>query len=79
VPQRGALSAIVLYQRLRAGRPSGCRFVPSCSDYTREAIERHGLLRGLRMGSWRLLRCNPFGGSGVDLVPVHSHAHGGHR
>jgi uncharacterized protein len=77
-PARAGLAAIRLYQRLRSGRPSGCRFVPSCSDYTREAIEEYGLVRGVRLGTWRLLRCNPFGGSGVDLVPLRvHHDHGG--
>ena len=46
-----------------------CRFLPSCSDYAIEAIERHGALQGLGLALWRLARCNPWGGSGYDPVP----------
>lgn len=48
--------------------PAACRYVPTCSEYAEEAIERFGLLRGGAMATWRLLRCNPFGGSGWDPV-----------
>ena len=46
-----------------------CRFLPSCSDYAIEAIERHGAVRGFGLALWRLARCNPWGGSGYDPVP----------
>ena len=46
-----------------------CRFQPSCSAYAVEALERYGLLRGSVLSLWRLLRCNPWGGSGYDPVP----------
>jgi hypothetical protein len=67
---RLALWAIGAYQGLRAGHPSPCRYVPSCSVYSAEAIERHGLWRGGRLALRRVLRCHPFGGHGVDLVPL---------
>jgi uncharacterized protein len=48
--------------------PPSCRFVPTCSEYAREAIERHGALRGSGMAVWRLLRCQPFCAGGHDPV-----------
>jgi len=48
--------------------PPSCRFVPTCSEYAREAIERHGVWRGGRLAVWRLLRCQPFSPGGFDPV-----------
>jgi hypothetical protein len=60
---------IVVYQRLVPLAWRGqCRFAPSCSQYAREAIERHGL-RGVLLALRRLLRCHPFGAGGWDPVP----------
>jgi len=47
-----------------------CRYWPSCSHYAYEAIEIHGVGRGLWLGVRRILRCHPFGSWGVDVVPV---------
>ena len=49
--------------------PHSCRFVPTCSEYAMEAVERHGAARGLWLALTRLLRCHPFARAGVDLVP----------
>ncbi len=46
-----------------------CRFNPSCSNYTKSAIEKFGILKGLFMSTKRILRCNPWGGSGHDPLP----------
>lgn len=47
-----------------------CRFMPSCSEYALEAIQRHGAIHGLRLSIQRLLRCQPFHSGGVDPVPL---------
>ena len=61
---------IRLYKRfLSPLMPPSCRFTPSCSRYTVEAIQKHGALRGTLLGTWRILRCNPFGKGGHDPVP----------
>ena len=57
------------YQRLTAGRPSPCRYDPSCSTYALEALERHGAARGSWLTLRRLARCHPWGGMGFDPVP----------
>jgi putative membrane protein insertion efficiency factor len=49
--------------------PSACRFTPTCSHYAVEAFKKHGLFFGLLLTFWRILRCNPYGGSGYDPVP----------
>lgn len=65
-----ALHALVrAYQYLAAGRPSPCRYVPSCSSYALEALEVHGAARGTWLTVRRLGRCHPWGGHGADPVP----------
>jgi putative membrane protein insertion efficiency factor len=49
--------------------PSACRFTPTCSEYAAEAVVRHGALGGTLLALWRLLRCHPLGGRGLDPVP----------
>lgn len=66
------LKAIRFYRKHLSGmkkRPT-CRFLPTCSAYALEAVERHGALLGGLLAFWRILRCNPFNrGSVVDPVP----------
>lgn len=47
--------------------PPACRFTPTCSEYARLALLKHGLARGLTRAAWRLLRCQPLHPGGVDL------------
>lgn len=68
--RRPFLFLIRLYQRwISPLFPNTCRFHPSCSQYTYEAIERYGLFKGARLGAWRILRCNPYSKGGFDYVP----------
>ena len=46
-----------------------CRFYPSCSEYTKQAIEEHGVSKGIYLGATRICKCHPFHPGGVDLVP----------
>ena len=70
LPARAAAGLIALYQaRVSPTLLPACRFLPTCSAYTREAIERYGLCRGAWLAVRRLLRCHPLGASGLDPVP----------
>ena len=67
---RALVAPVRLYQEARAGRPSPCRFTPSCSTYAIEAVEVHGATRGAWLALRRLARCHPLGGHGYDPVPL---------
>ncbi len=63
------LSALRMYKRFVSPMfLPACRYVPSCSDYAHEAIERYGALRGSLKALWRVLRCHPFAHGGFDPV-----------
>ena len=69
-PRRAAMLLIRGYQRvISPALPPSCRFYPSCSQYTLEALERHGVLRGSWLGARRIMRCHPFNPGGFDPVP----------
>jgi putative membrane protein insertion efficiency factor len=71
IPRLVLLAFIRLYQMtISRGLPEGtCRFYPSCSHYAYQTIYKYGLLRGVPMATWRVLRCNPFNDGGYDPVP----------
>lgn len=63
------VAPIRLYQRLISpALPRRCRYHPTCSAYAVDAVREFGLLRGLVLAGWRLLRCNPFSRGGYDPV-----------
>ena len=70
-PIRMLLQGLILgYQRFISPLfASSCRYYPSCSGYALVAIRRHGAFKGTVLASWRVLRCNPWSGGGVDPVP----------
>jgi putative membrane protein insertion efficiency factor len=63
------MEAIKSYRRFVSPMlPASCRFWPTCSEYTLEAVQKHGVVRGGVMGAWRILRCNPWSKGGIDPV-----------
>ena len=64
-----AIRAVRLYQLSRQGKPSPCRYFPTCSEYSVESYTKHGFLKGTYLSAKRIGRCNPLGSSGVDPVP----------
>jgi putative membrane protein insertion efficiency factor len=78
-PARLLRACVRLYQRLTHGRPSPCRFNPTCSSYAIEALERHGAVRGSWLAVRRISRCHPWGRSGWDPVPEPAASTAAHR
>jgi putative membrane protein insertion efficiency factor len=69
---KGLISAVRAYQMARVGRPTGCRYLPTCSEYAVEAIDVHGSAKGAWLAIRRISRCTPWGGHGFDPVPERS-------
>ena len=70
LPRRALMALIWIYQQtIGPALPKSCRYEPSCSHYAYEAVERYGAVRGAWLALRRLLRCQPWGGSGYDPVP----------
>lgn len=63
------ITLVRLYQTIADGRPSPCRYVPSCSTYAVEALQLHGSVRGSWLAIRRVSRCHPWGSQGYDPVP----------
>jgi len=67
--RRAVLLPILAYRRLLSpALGERCKYHPSCSAYAEQAVREYGILRGLVLAGWRLLRCNPFSHGGVDPV-----------
>jgi len=66
--KRLVIGMIRLYQRTWRWRPPVCRFQPTCSEYAAQAIEKHGVIKGLVLGLLRILRCHPWNPGGWDPV-----------
>lgn len=64
------ITLIKLYQVTPLHSHSMCRYYPTCSEYTKIAINEHGCIKGTILGIKRIFRCNPFGGFGIDSVPT---------
>ena len=63
------IKIIDIYQKMPVSTHRYCRFIPTCSEYTKEAIYEYGSIKGLYLGFKRILKCHPLGKSGIDLVP----------
>jgi len=69
VARRLAIAPIRVYQKVVSPLiGQRCRYYPTCSEYAVQAVRRFGILRGLVLAGWRLLRCNPWSAGGIDYV-----------
>ncbi len=57
------------YQKISKFTPKNCRFYPTCSEYTKQAIQKYGIFKGVWLGVKRICRCHPFSDGGYDPVP----------
>ncbi len=68
--KKGLIAGIRFYQKyISPMKGTKCPYVPTCSQYGLEAIQRHGALKGSLLAAWRILRCNPLSKGGYDPVP----------
>lgn len=77
--KRAVLAPVRFYRRFLSPlkRTPSCRYLPTCSEYAIEAVEKRGVLRGMLMAAWRLLRCNPLFRGGYDPVEPAPPSHEG--
>lgn len=67
--QKIVLFLIKIYQKISSLTPPRCRFYPTCSEYTKQAIIKYGLMRGGLLGLKRICKCHPLNEGGYDPVP----------
>lgn len=68
--KKGLIALIRLYQKyISPLKGTKCPYIPTCSQYGIEAIQKHGAIKGCLLTAWRILRCNPFSKGGYDPVP----------
>ena len=69
LPRRMLVYLIRLYQMyISPCFPKHCKYYPTCSEYTRQAVDKYGIIKGSLLGIIRILKCNPFSKGGVDLL-----------
>ncbi len=69
LPRRMLVYLIRLYQKyISPCFPKHCKYYPTCSEYTRQAVDKYGIIKGSLLGIIRILKCNPFSKGGVDLL-----------
>lgn len=69
LPRRGLIRLIRFYQVAISPRiGSHCKYYPTCSEYTKQAVDKYGIIKGSLLGIIRILKCNPFSNGGVDLL-----------
>lgn len=64
------LKIIDIYQHIPGPWHNRCRFTPTCSNYMKDAINKYGAYKGLKLGIKRIFKCHPFGPHGYDPVPI---------
>lgn len=64
------IKLINLYQATPLHSHIKCRFIPTCSEYMKISVDRFGVFKGVYLGIKRILRCHPYGKSGIDMVPI---------
>lgn len=67
--KKSAILLISLYQKVSKHLPANCRFEPTCSEYAKQAIDKHGFIKGSALGIKRISKCHPWNSGGYDPVP----------
>ena len=69
IPRKLVILLIIFYQKfISPGLGKKCKYYPSCSEYTKQAVDKYGIIKGSILGMYRILRCNPFSKGGIDYL-----------